>query len=131
LALPNYASVTGRRLFLTPNLLNRMPPPPPRIGSRTTPLVLTMPFTDADTVHFRLPTGYKLEALPPPVQLRTAFGSYDAQVQVLPDGTVRYVRYLQMPAGRFEPAHYEAYEDFRQRVSKSDRAQLVLLRPEL
>ncbi|RTQ50652.1 DUF3857 domain-containing protein [Hymenobacter gummosus] len=130
LALPSYASQTGRRLFLTPNLLNRMPPPAPRVGARQSPLRLSMPFTDADTIRYRLPAGYKPEAVPAPVQLRTAFGTYEAQTQVLPDGTVQYTRRLQMPAGRFEAKDYEAYEDFHQRISKADRAQLVLIRPE-
>ncbi|MCC3158833.1 DUF3857 domain-containing protein [Hymenobacter sp. 15J16-1T3B] len=130
LALPSYASRTGRRLFLTPNLLNRLPPPAPHVGARQAPLQLNLPFVDADTIRYRVPAGYKPESVPAPVQLRTAFGSYDAQTQVLPDGTVQYIRRLQMPAGRFEPKDYEAYEAFRQRISKADRAQLVLVQPE-
>ncbi|AYA37224.1 DUF3857 domain-containing protein [Hymenobacter oligotrophus] len=130
LALPSYASLTGRRLFLVPNLLNRLPPPASAVGARQTPLVLHLPFTDADTVRFTVPAGYKPESVPAPVQLRTAFGSYDAQVQVLPDGSIQYIRRLQMPNGRFEAAQYEAYEAFRQRISKADRMQLVLVRPE-
>ncbi|KUG09508.1 DUF3857 domain-containing transglutaminase family protein [Solirubrum puertoriconensis] len=130
LALPSYASLTGRRLFLVPNLLNRLPPPAPSVGARQTPLVLHLPFTDADTVRFKVPADYKPESVPAPVQLRTAFGSYEAQVQVLQDGTIQYIRRLQMPDGHFEAAQYEAYEAFRQRISKADRMQLVLVRPE-
>jgi transglutaminase-like putative cysteine protease len=130
LALPSYASRTGRRLFLTPNLLNRLPPPAPRVGARQAALQLSTPFVDADTVRYKVPAGYKPESVPPPVQLRTAFGSYEAQTQLLPDGTVQYTRRLQMPAGRFEAKDYEAYEDFRQRISKADRSQLVLVHPE-
>lgn len=130
LALPSYASRTGRRLFLTPNLINRMPAPAPRVGARQAPLQLNLPFVDADTIRFRVPAGYKPEAMPAPVQLRTAFGTYEAQTQLLPDGTLQYTRRLQMPAGRFEPKDYEAYEAFRQRISKADRAQLVLVSPE-
>ncbi|OON67489.1 hypothetical protein B0919_18000 [Hymenobacter sp. CRA2] len=130
LALPSYAARTGRRLFLTPNLLNRSSAPAPRVGARQTPLQLLMPFTDADTIRYQVPVGYKPESVPAPVKLSTAFGSYEAQVQVLPDGTVQYIRRLQMNGGRYEAAQYEAYEDFRQRISKADRAQLVLVRPE-
>lgn len=130
LALPSYASRTGRRLFLTPNLLNRLPPPAPRVGARQAALQLSMPFVDADTIRYRVPAGYKPEAMPAPVQLRTAFGSYEAQTQLLPDGTLQYIRRLQMPAGRFEAKDYEAYEAFRQRVSKADRTQLVLVNAE-
>lgn len=130
LALPSYASRTGRRLFLTPNLLNRLPPPAPRVGTRQAALQLSTPFVDADTIRYRVPAGYKPEAMPAPVQLRTAFGTYEAQTQLLPDGTLQYTRRLQMPAGRFEAKDYEAYEDFRQRISKADRAQLVLVQQE-
>ncbi|GAB3831992.1 hypothetical protein [Hymenobacter jeollabukensis] len=55
-----------------------------------------------------MPAGYKPEAVPAPVQLRTAFGGYEAQTQVLPDGSVQYTRRLPMPAGRFEAKEYEA-----------------------
>lgn len=130
LALPSYASRTGRRLFLTPNLLNRMPAPAAHVGPRQAPLQLSTPFVDADTIRYRVPAGYKPESVPAPVQLRTAFGTYEAQTQVLPDGTVQYTRRLQMPAGRFEAKEYEAYEAFRQRISKADRVQLVLVHPE-
>jgi hypothetical protein len=131
LALPSYASLTGRRMFITPNMLNRWPAPPPRVGARQSALELPLAFTDADTIQFKVPAGYKPEAVPAPVQLRSAFGTYDAQLQVLADGTLQYIRRLQMSAGRFEPGQYEAYEEFCQRISKADRTQLVLVRPEL
>ena len=60
----------------------------------------------------------------------TPYGSYSAQVQVLPGGAVQYIRRLQMPQARFEPAQYEAYEDFRRRVSQADRVQLVFVKSE-
>ncbi|WP_400192056.1 DUF3857 domain-containing protein [Hymenobacter sp. B81] len=130
LALPRYASLTGRRLFLAPNLLNRLPAAPPRIGARRTPLVFDMGFVDADTVRYQLPAGYKPESVPAPVELTTPYGSYRAQVQVLPGGAVQYIRRLQMPQARFEPTQYEAYEDFRRRVSQADRVQLVFVKSE-
>ncbi|KAA9332229.1 hypothetical protein F0P96_12160 [Hymenobacter busanensis] len=126
--MPRGTSLTGRRLFLAPNLLNRLPPAPARIGERRTALVLETPFTDADTVRFQLPAGFKSESLPAPVQLTTPYGSYSAEVQVQPSGSVLYIRCLQMPKARFEPAQHEGYADFRRRVSQADRVQLVFVK---
>jgi transglutaminase-like putative cysteine protease len=128
LALPGWASVSGKRAFLTPNLLSRWSALPATVGERRTPIWLDNAFSYADTVRIHVPAGFKAESLPAPVQLSTAFGTYSSQVQALPDGTLLYVRRLLVPRTRFPRTDYPAYQDFRRRISQADKAQVVLLK---
>lgn len=128
LTLPNFATAGGKRLFVTPNLLSRLPALPPTVGERQTDIWLERAFAHADTVRIHVPAGVKPESLPAPVSLTTAFGTYSSQVQALPDGTLQYVRRLAMPRTRFPRTDYPAYVEFRRKISAADKAQLVLLK---
>ena len=128
LALPNWANVSGKRAFLTPNLLSRWNALPPSVGERRTAIWLENSFSYADTVRIHVPAGFKPESLPAPVQLSTTFGTYSSQVQALPDGTLLYVRRLLVPRTRFARSEYPAYQDFRRRISTADKAQVVLVK---
>ncbi|SHL69480.1 DUF3857 domain-containing protein [Hymenobacter psychrotolerans] len=128
LTLPGWASVSGRRAFVTPNLLSRWHALPATVGERRTPIWLENAFSYADTVRIHVPAGFKPENLPAPVQLSTAFGTYSSQVQAQADGTLLYVRRLLMPRTRFPRTEYPAYQDFRRRISAADKAQIVLLK---
>ncbi|QNH61514.1 DUF3857 domain-containing protein [Hymenobacter sediminicola] len=128
LTLPGWASVSGKRAFLTPNLLSRWSALPAAVGERRTAIWLDNPFSYSDTVRIHVPAGFKPESLPTPVQLSTTFGTYSSQVQALPDGTLLYVRRLLMPRTRFPQTDYPAYQDFRRRISSADKAQVVLVK---
>ncbi|MBC6697746.1 DUF3857 domain-containing transglutaminase family protein [Hymenobacter puniceus] len=128
LVLPGWASVSGKRAFLTPNLLSRWRALPATVGERRTPVWLDNAFSYADTIRIHVPAGFKPESLPAQVQLATAFGTYSSQVQALPDGTLLYVRRLLMPQTRFTREQYPAYQDFRRRISQADKAQIVLVK---
>ncbi|UOR03990.1 DUF3857 domain-containing protein [Hymenobacter aerilatus] len=131
LALPTFASVSGKRLFLAPNLLSRLPALSAPVGGRQSDVWLSHAYTYADTVRIHVPAGLQPENLPAPVQLTTAFGTYSAQLHTLPDGTLQYVRRLQMPRTRFAKEDYPAYVEFRRKISAADKAQIVLLKTDV
>ncbi|MCR5887087.1 hypothetical protein LRS06_04705 [Hymenobacter sp. J193] len=128
LSLPRYATVSGKRVFVVPNVLNQSGAPAPQLGERKTDVWQSFAYLDADTVQLTTPTGFRPENLPAPVQVSTAFGTYSAQLQALPDGTIQYIRRLQMNRGRFPKADYPAYLDFRRRINKADKTPLVFLK---
>ncbi|GAA3951044.1 DUF3857 domain-containing protein [Hymenobacter algoricola] len=130
LTLPTFATTSGKRLFLTPNLLSRLPALPAAVGERQTDIWLDQAFSHADTVRIHVPAGLKPEALPAPVKLTTAFGTYSSQLHTLPDGTLQYVRRLIMPRTRFPRTDYPAYLEFRRKIGSADKVQLVLLKTE-
>jgi transglutaminase-like putative cysteine protease len=130
LTLPQFGTPSGRRVFVLPNLLSRLPAVPASVGERQTDIWLASAFTHADTVRIHVPAGFHTESIPAPVKLTTAFGTYSAQIQTLPDGTLQYVRSLQMPRTRFPRTDYPAYVEFRRKISAADKAQVVLVKTE-
>jgi len=132
LELASVGTAAGRRLLLAPNLLGRLSPLPAQVGARQTPLALPTPGLYQDTVRLHVPTGFRVENLPQPTQLTTAYGTYSSACTALPDGTLQYVRQLETrrPAGSatLPATRYTDYQDFRRKVSQADNAQVVLVK---
>jgi len=130
LTLPQFGTPSGRRFFVLPNLLSRLPAISAPVGERQTDIWLASAYSHADTIRIHVPAGFQVESLPAPVQLTTAFGTYSAQIQKLADGTLQYVRNLRMPHTRFPRTDYPAYVEFRRKINAADKAQLVLVKTE-
>ena len=130
LALPGFAQPTGRRVFINPNLLSRLPALPAQVGERQSALWLPQASLFTDTVRLHLPVGFRAETLPTAVQFGTAYGTYANQYQALPDGTVQYIRRLELKRGQMPKTAYAGYLDFRRKISIADKAQIVLLKTE-
>ncbi len=100
LALPRFASVSGTRLFLRPNLMERRKYVPPSLPERKQPVDLSYAYLDVDSIWYRLPEGFAVEAAPAPVKIETAFGSYHASADFQAGGLLLYVRRLEMRENR-------------------------------
>ncbi|WP_210462780.1 DUF3857 domain-containing protein [Rufibacter roseolus] len=125
LELPRLASVSGKRLFITPNLMNRWSSAPAVAETRKHEVIWPMSFHDVDSVEYEIPAGYKAESMPQPVKITTAFGEYQAQVQM--KGTkLIYVRQLTMHKGRHKAEQYKELVNFLKQVSRADQQQVVL-----
>ncbi|WP_242916300.1 DUF3857 domain-containing protein [Pontibacter liquoris] len=128
LALRQYAIVSGKRLFLKPNLMNKWTYTPASKEKRLTEVVMRgIAFQDVDTVAFALPPGFTLEYQPQDVHLNTAFGEYHATTKVSGQ-QVLYIRRLQMPKGRFKPETYPQLTEFLNKLVSSDNQQIVFVK---
>lgn len=127
-----WASPSGTRLFLPLNLLSTVSTAPVLSRPRRQPLVLSYHYNyeDSDTVTYTLPDGYAPEFALAPIRIDSKFGSYAAQAVVSGNQLV-YVRRLRMHQGRYPAEAYAEYADFRKKIAKADRAQLVLVKKEL
>ncbi|ALW83653.1 hypothetical protein AUC43_00145 [Hymenobacter sedentarius] len=130
LTLPGFAMPSGKRVFVTPNLLSRLPALPAQVGERQAAVWLPHASLQADTVRLHLPPGFRPETLPSPVQFSTAYGTYASQYQALLDGTVQYIRRLELKRAQMPRTAYTGYLDFRRKISLADKAQIVLLKTE-
>jgi transglutaminase-like putative cysteine protease len=133
LDLPGVATAAGRRMLVEPNLLGRLSPLPAQVGARQAPLALPPASLSQDTVRLHLPAGFKVENLPAPVELTSPYGVYVSRCVALPDGTLQYVRQLELrrPKGATLPAaSYTDYLGFRRKIGQADHAQIVLLKTE-
>lgn len=127
LELPRFAARSGTRLFLRPNLMERWQNVPAEVKTRRQPVELDYAFLDSDTITYRLPAGFEIEAAPAPVALAVPFGSYTAN-SALQENTLKYTRRMEIRETRLPAAQYETYRKFIADVVKADHAQIVLVR---
>lgn len=126
LTLNRMAAVSGKRLFLSPNLMNRLSHPSERNEERKSDLVLDLGYVELDSVVYHIPEGLYPEFLPEPVRISSPFGEYEASCAV-DAGSLVYVRRMSVHKGRYAASEYGAYIDFRKAISKADNLKLVFL----
>ena len=126
LVIKRFATVSGKRMFLTPNLLNRSTYIPEKLETRKTNVVVRKPFIDVDTIRYHLPEGIYPEFLPEPAKIRSRFGEYEATF-TLDDGSLVYIRKLKMNKGEFPPESYKEFSEFYKSINKADNTKIVFL----
>ncbi|ULQ53714.1 DUF3857 domain-containing transglutaminase family protein [Flavihumibacter fluvii] len=129
LQAPNYSQVSGKRLFIIPNVLNRWDNKLDADTARFHPVVLTDERYESDSVFIALPSGYRPESLPKPLEIQTPYGNYTASVTIK-DDQLMYSRTLSLNRGRFPAPDYNKLVKFYEQVYKADRAKVVLVKSE-
>lgn len=126
LILKRFATVSGKRIFLTPNLMNRATYIPEKLEVRKSNLVIRKPFTDMDTIRYHLPEGIYPEFLPEPVKVQSRFGEYEATYSI--DQTkLIYIRKFRMNSGEFPPDSYKEFSEFFKNINKADNTKIVFM----
>lgn len=129
LKIRNLTSQSGKRLFLTANLMNRQTYVPDKDRNRRHAIRTDFDYTDSDSITYQLPEGFTVEYLPENEMIETPFGSYSATFTH--DGNrVIYTRKLKRNAGPFPANDYEAYIAFFEAIRKGDEAKVVLIQEE-
>lgn len=126
LDLSHYASVSGKRLFVMPNLMNRVTYTPEKLESRKSEVVRYLAYNDIDTVTIILPETLYPEFVPKPMKVTSPFGEYEATCS-FDNGKVVYIRKMIMRKGKFPKETYPELIEFYRSVSKFDNLKLVLL----
>lgn len=126
LTLAKYASVSNKRIFMTPNLMNRSTFIPEKVESRKTPFVLRLGYTDIDTIRYQIPESIYPEFLPPDTKLTSRFGTYEAGYK-LDAGSLIYIRKMTRKDGEFPAEAYQELIDFYKNVNRADNTKLVFL----
>lgn len=126
LQLNKLATVSGKRLFLTPNLMNKSSYVPEKVESRKTNVVLHTPYSDIDTVIYNIPDVIYPEFLPEPVKIKSRFGEYEASLK-MDQGQVIYIRKITRKAGVFPPESYGELIDFHKAITRADNMKIVFL----
>lgn len=124
---PDYAQVTGKRLFLKPNILSASVGKVTPDEKRKFDINLKSEYTDIDTVEFTVPAGYVAEALPKNVSLSSPYGRYTNNYKV-EDGRIVYLRKMEQFSGRFPAKDYPKLVEFYNSIYTADRARIVLIK---
>ena len=124
---PNYANITGKRLFITPNIFNRSHEKLPEDEQRKYDLRFYESYIDVDTIHIKIPADYILEAMPKAVTLKSAYGEYSISFE-LKDNAIDVLRKNRMNEGRYPKSEYFAIAKYFNEIYKADRARLVMVK---
>ncbi|HLK31418.1 MAG TPA: DUF3857 and transglutaminase domain-containing protein, partial [Puia sp.] len=124
LAVTNYAQVSGRRIFITPNILTRSATRLKQETERKYDVVLKDEYKIIDSVEIKIPAGFQPEAIPQDMKLETKFGKYISSVKVMPD-KILYYREQEQFSGRFPPSDYASLTKFYDDIYKADRSKVV------
>ena len=126
LKMDRFATLSGKRIFLTPNLMNRNTSIPEKVENRKTDIVSKIALVDFDTIRYRLPENIYPEFVPENVSISSKFGEYQASYQV-DAGNLVYIRKLKMNKGTFPASSYQELLDFYRAVSKADNTKMVFM----
>ena len=80
-----------------------------------------------ETVHIQLPAGFKVDELPDPVRIDSAFGKYDA-TWAAEGGDIVFKRSFEMPAQTVPVARYAEFKKFLDRVLGAGNSPVVLVK---
>lgn len=126
---PNYASISGKRLFIVPNVLNRFGAKLDEAPNRKAPIRLSNPYRDVDTVEIAIPNGYTPESVFKDVSLESPFGKYAASAKV-EGNKITYIRVMERREGLFPATEFAALESFFNAIYKADRSRIVFVKGE-
>jgi hypothetical protein len=126
LSLRRFATISGKRIFITPNLMNRSSYIPEKVETRKTGVFTRFSYTDIDTIRYNLPEGIYPEFLPEAVKLASRFGQYEASFKV-DQGSLLYIRKVKMEKGEHPAASYQELIDFFKSMNKADHTKIVFL----
>jgi hypothetical protein len=126
LEIKNYASVSGKRIFIPLNILNKNKKTPPRVKDRKTEVVINMAFIDTDEIIYEVPSYYKVEHLPESVSFESDFGSYAAIVSK-EGNQITYARTLKFNKNTYPAERYDDLLKFYKKIVRADKMKLVIL----
>ena len=123
----HYATITGKRIFIMPNILGRGGMKLSDEGERRVDFVLGNEFHNEENYEIEIPEGYELEAIPQDISIKTKFGSYSCTTR-LNGNKIIYHRVREQFSGRFPATDQKELARFLEDIYKADRAKMVLVK---
>ena len=123
---PNYASVSGKRMFVQPNLFNKASKHTAD-KERKFDVQIKFSYIDVDSIDIRIPADFKVESMPKGEYIKNQFGEYKITYQF--DGsTIHLVRLHEQDANNFPASEYNNLVSFYDAMYKADRAKIVFVK---
>jgi hypothetical protein len=122
-----YASVTGKRLFIKPNIFDRWQQKLEPDENRTNNIVINKNFVQSDTIYITVPSEYEVESLPQPIQLNTQFGNYNIAFS-FNHHTIQVIRKQVSIKQELPASTYGDLVNYYNTISNADVNQMVLVK---
>jgi len=123
----NYASKSGTRLLLQPNMFNKITDIPTRYTDRKQDFEIQRGFVDKDEFVIKIDSKLEVEALPKPVSIATKYGVYSSKTEKISEDELKYTRTYQLNNGYYNKEEYNEFRKFKRNVVKYDKAKMVLI----
>ncbi len=123
----NYATVSGKRFFVQPNILSKNSLKLNATDVRKYDIVYNYAFSYLDTVNIKIPAGYAVESMPKNIGLSNKFGTYNIHFAFEAEN-ITYTRSYIRTKGRFPPADYAELVKFYEDMFKADRSRIVFVK---
>jgi Domain of Unknown Function with PDB structure (DUF3857) len=125
-----YASFSGERMFIKPNLMTRFASNPIDEEERKTGLYLNpneYSFLDEDKIEFEIPAGYASEYLPKDVKSVFTFGEFNSKV-VVNANKMTFTRSLKVKGGLYSKEEFANWKTFLKTINKSDNQKVAFIK---
>lgn len=98
---------------------------PARYAHRKTPFALERGSMDEIEIHFTLPEGYEVSALPESTRIENEFGSYTSHFSAEGE-QIKYTRTFRINEGTHDAGAYNEFRDFYKDVVRGDAQKLLI-----
>jgi transglutaminase-like putative cysteine protease len=127
LTAPGYSSVTGKRIFLKPNIFIYNSSKIDTSKPRQYDIELDNSFKHVDSVTINILSNYTVESLPKDIVMNTPYGNYSMSFKVN-NNKIYCVRSFEQNSARFPSSEFKKFADFLNSIYKADRSQVVLIK---
>ncbi len=122
-----YASVTGKRLFVQPNLFNKSMTKLSKDEERKFDIQYPYAFKDADTILITIPEGYTPEAIPEDISINNKFGNYGISFKVMAN-KIELLRIQVRDKANYPANDYPDLIKYYDDIYKADRSRIVFVK---
>lgn len=125
----NYATVSGKRMFVTPNIIEKQSTKLSLDKPRKYDIVYNNNFLDIDSISIEIPKGYSLEAMPKDVEINNKFGAYFIKFS-FQNNSIQVTRSYTRFSARYPKTDYQELVKFYDEMFKADRSRMVFVKNE-
>lgn len=127
ISVSNYATTTGKRIFIKPNVLRSSVAKIPNDKERKLDFQFKTEFKEQDSVEILIPAGYSTESQPKDILLESKYGKYVTHIMIHAD-KIFYYRLFEQYRGRFPATDFKEIKSFYDKIYESDHSQIVLVK---
>jgi hypothetical protein len=123
----NYAQVTGKRIFINPDILTRSADKMSEEKNRRFGIEFKDEYKHIDSVQISIPPGYAIESKSPDLEIAGKFGKYVQRTGISAD-KITYYRMREQYSGRFPAKDYAELVKFFNDIYNADHTAIVLVK---
>jgi len=122
-----YARVTGKRIFIDPDILQKSTIQFPEENERKLDFLVKNEFRESDSVEIVIPAGYTTESKPKDLLLETKYGKFQVRTEIR-DDKILYYRHFDQYLGHYPAMELKEIRNFYNQIHESDNSQIVLVK---